>query len=115
MYFTAPFFVGLFTKEPEVIAYGVQYSKIDTLFYFALALSHMGAAILRGSGRTKTTMLVFLLDWCVFRITYITIMVRIIPDIRTVVSAYPVTWMISAIIFMTIVFKGDWLKKGVIK
>ena len=114
MYFMAPFFVGLFTKEPEVIAYGVQYSKIDSLFYFALALSHMGAAILRGSGRTKVTMQVFLWDWCVFRIAYITLMVRVIPDIRTVFSAYPVTWMISAIIFMAIVLKGDWLKKKIL-
>ena len=111
MYYTAPFFVSLFTKEAEVIAYGVQYSKIDSLFYFVLALTHMGAAILRGSGRTKVTMLVFLLDWCVFRILYITVMVRLIPDIRSVISAYPVTWFISAVVFMTIVLKGDWLKK----
>ncbi len=114
MYFTAPFFVGLFTQDPEVIVYGVQYSKIDSLFYFALALTHMGAAILRGSGRTKITMLVFLWDWCVFRIVYITLMVRLIPDIRTVISAYPVTWIVSTVIFMTIVLKGDWLKKKIL-
>ena len=111
MYFTAPFFVGLFTNEPDVIAYGVQYSKVDSLFYFLLALTHMSAAVLRGSGRTKVTMLVFLLDWCVFRIIYITVMVRLIPDIRSVITAYPVTWGISALIFMVIILKGDWLKK----
>ena len=114
MFFTAPFFVGLFTNEPDVIAYGVQYSRIDTLFYFLLALTHMSAAILRGSGRTKVTMIVFLLDWCVFRIIYITVIVRLIPDIRAVISAYPVTWCISAVIFMAIVLKGDWLKKKVL-
>lgn len=114
MFFKASFFVGLFTKEAEVIAYGVQYSKIDSVFYFALALTHMGASILRGSGRTKHTMIVFLLDWCLFRILYITVMVRLIPDIRTVISAYPVTWIISAIIFMAIVLKGDWLKKKIL-
>ena len=114
MYFHAPIFVRLFSKETEVIAYGVQYSKIDSLFYFALALSHMGAAILRGSGRTKIPMMVFLLDWCVFRILYIIFMVRLIPDIRTVISAYPVTWFISAVIFMAIVLKGDWLKKKIL-
>ena len=114
MYFTAPFFMGLFSKEAEVIAYGVQYSKIDSLFYFALSFSHMGAAILRGSGRTKTPMMVFLWDWCVFRIIYITLMVKMIPDIRSVISAYPVTWMISGTILIAIVMKGDWLKKNVL-
>jgi Na+-driven multidrug efflux pump len=114
MYFNAPYLMQIFTKEADVIAFGVQYSKIDSLFYFALGLSHMGAAILRGAGRTKAPMMIFLFDWCLFRITYITILVRFIPDIRTVISAYPVTWMISAILMMSIVLKGDWLKKNVL-
>lgn len=37
---------------------------------------------------------------CLTRITYITIMVRVIPDITTIFWAYPLTWSLSSITFL---------------
>ena len=44
-------------------------------------------------------MITMLEDWCLFRITYITIAVRVIPNIQVVFWAYPITWTISTILF----------------
>ncbi len=111
VYVFAPALIGIFSPEAEVVAYGVRQARTDALFYFLLAFSHCGASILRGAGKTFASMAVFLGDWCLIRITYITIMVRLIPDIRVVFSAYPLTWTISTIIFAVLLVKGDWLKK----
>lgn len=111
MYFCAPFFVKMFSDNPEVVAFGVQQAKTESLFYGLLSFSHIAAAILRGAGKTTIPMFVMLGDWCVFRIIYITTLVNIIPDIRVVFSAYPVTWTISAIIFAVFLLKGNWLPK----
>lgn len=109
----APVFIGLFSRDPEVIAFGVRQARVESLFYFALALSHGCAAVLRGAGRTVTPMAVMLAVWCLFRITYITVMVAIFHDITVVFTAYPVTWSISSVLFGVTLLKGNWLDRAV--
>jgi len=105
----APQLIGLFSSTPDVIAFGVRQIRVVTLFYCLLAFSHSASSILRGAGRTLIPMAVMLGDWCVFRIIYITVMVRMIPNISVVFTAYPVTWAISTLIFALFLKKSDWL------
>lgn len=109
VFLLAPVFIGLFSKEPEVIAFGVQQARTEALFYCLLALSHCMAGILRGAGRTTVPMFVMLACWCLFRITYITVAIRMFPVIRTIFWAYPITWSLSSIIFTIYYFKADWV------
>lgn len=95
----APVLLKLFSQDPAVNAYGILQAHTETLFYFLLAYSHCMASILRGSGHTKVPMYVMLICWCLIRITYITIAVRIFPVIRTIFIAYPLTWSLSSILF----------------
>lgn len=106
----APYLIRLFNSDPEVIKYGVTQARTISLFYFLLATSHCLAGILRGAGKTKIPMMVMLISWCLIRISYITIMVKLIPNIRVVYWAYPLTWCISSIIFLIYNKKSNWLK-----
>ncbi len=106
----APTLIGIFNSEPEVIELGVMRARITSLFFFLLALSHCLSGVLRGAGKTKIPMIVMLISWCVIRITYITIMVKIIPDIRVIFWAYPITWFISSVAFITYYKKTSWLE-----
>lgn len=101
----APFLIGLFNGEPEVVAFGVSDARTVALFYCLLAFSHCCAGILRGYGRPVVPMAIMLAVWCVFRISYITVTVRLIPDIRVVFWAYPITWTISSILFAAFVWR----------
>lgn len=105
----SPVFIRFFNSDPEVIRYGVMHARTTSLFYFLLALSHCLSGILRGAGKTNVPMFVMLISWCLIRISYITIMVRIIPDIRVVYWAYPLTWSISSLIFLIYNKKTNWL------
>ena len=96
----APKLIGLFNSDPAVIEQGVIRARIICLFYFLLALSHCLSGILRGAGKTNIPMIVMLVSWCLIRIAYITIMVKIIPDIRVIFWAYPLTWFISSVAFL---------------
>ena len=78
-------------------------------FYFLLAFSHCIAAVLRGSGHASVPMVVMLCVWCLFRVSYITVTVRLIPDIRVIFWAYPLTWSISSVIFLYLFLKGKWV------
>lgn len=108
----APFLIGLFNHEPEVVAYGVRQVQVECFFYCFLALSHTAAAALRGAGRAVIPMAIMLAVWCVGRITYVTLMVARIPDISVVFSAYPVTWFTSSVLFVIYLWKVPWLKTG---
>lgn len=105
----APTLIGFFSSETEVIRYGVMQARTISLFYFLLAISHCLSGILRGAGKTNIPMIVMLISWCVIRISYITIMVNIIPDIRVIYWAYPLTWGISSVIFLLYYKKSNWL------
>lgn len=94
-----PFIIGLFSNEPEVIAYGVRECHVQPYFYALLAFSHCAAGTLRGFGRPIVPMTIMLLVWCLFRITYITVTLSFINRIEVVFWAYPITWTISSILF----------------
>lgn len=106
----APQLIGIFSDTPEVMAFGVRQAKIETLFYFALGFSHGCAAILRGTGRTLSPMMVMLAVWCILRIGYITVMVYFFKTIDVVFSAYPVTWFVSSVILIILVKTINWEK-----
>ena len=95
----SPFLIGLFNDQPNVVVYGVRQAHTAALFYCLLAFSHCCAGILRGLGRPVVPMAIMLAVWCALRICYITVMVRLIPDIGVIFWAYPLTWAVSGVLF----------------
>lgn len=105
----APRLIGLFTNSPEVVAYGVKQARTETLFYCLLSFSHCMAGIIRGAGKTTVPMLVMLICWCLIRVTYISVIVKLMPDITVIFWAYPITWTLSSICFAVYYLKADWI------
>ena len=108
-YVFAPQLVAFFNSDPEVVDFGTRHMRTISLFFSLLALSHCIAAVLRGAGRAIVPMFVMLATWCVLRVTYITIAVRIVNQLETVSRAYPITWACSSIIYLIYFFSADWL------
>lgn len=109
VYFLSPYLIAAFNSDPEVVAYGTLQAHTITLFYFLLAFSHCIAGIMRGAGKATVPMFVMLCCWCIIRVTYITIAVRIFPVINTIFWAYPLTWTLSSILFFLYYRKADWI------
>ena len=111
IWFSAPFLVSLFDKQnnPDVIALGTQQARIEAFFYCLLAFSHAVASVCRGAGKAFVPMAVMLAVWCVLRITYITVMMHYIHEIRFIYWAYPLTWGISTVIFLLYYLFSDWV------
>lgn len=109
LYAFSPFLIALFNRDPEVVAYGVRQARTEALFYCFLAFSHCIAGIMRGAGKAKVPMFTMLAIWCVIRIAYITVAVRINPVITVIFWAYPLTWFLSTVVFLIYYIKADWL------
>ncbi len=109
IYILSPYLIAGFNDTPQVISYGTAQAHTVTLFYFLLAFSHCMAGILRGAGKSAVPMFVMLICWCIIRVSYITIAVNFIHDIRVIFWAYPITWTLSSITFLIYFLKSDWL------
>lgn len=108
-YFAAPHLLGAFTSEPEAIAFGVSRARICSVFFFLLAASHCLSAVLRGAGKANIPMLAMLLFWCVVRVSFLTVMMRIHHSIDVVNWVYPLTWFLSTVFLIIYYFRADWL------
>ncbi len=109
MFISIPVLMRMFTNDSDIIAYGVKQARTEALFFFLLAFSHCIAGICRGAGKAVVPMVIMLSIWCVLRITYITIAMRINHDIGLIYLAYPITWSISSIIYLFYYLKSDWI------
>ena len=109
MYVFAPVLVSAFTKEPEAIAFGVEKCRICALFNVLLAATHSISSVLRGAGKANVPMIVMLGVWCIFRVTFISVLTPMLQTIKVVDWVYPLTWSISTVILTIYYFKADWI------
>lgn len=109
VFFFGPQLISLFNSDLAVLAIGQKQCRIESLFFCMLAFSHTVAGICRGAGKATVPMLVMLGIWCVLRITYITVAMRLCHDIRLLFWAYPLTWTISAGIFFLYYRYSHWM------
>ena len=108
-YLFGPGLIGFFNDGPLVVDFGTRHMRTICMFYCLLAFSHCMAAILRGAGKASVPMFTMLVCWCLIRVTYITVAVRIVNELTTVSWAYPITWICSSIVFLVYFLKVDWM------
>jgi putative MATE family efflux protein len=115
LFFFGGFFISTFIQDAdpdavaEIIAIGAKQCRLEALFFFLLAFSHSIAGICRGAGKAIVPMLIMLIVWCVIRIIYITVAMRISHTIELLFAAYPLTWFISSVIYFIYYKKSDWI------
>ncbi len=109
-YAYAPQIIAFFNRDPEVIYYGVGRARVCSLFFFLVGFSHIASAVMRGLGRPMVPTIVMLTCWCVVRITVLFTVGRAFHDIHLAWWIYPITWLISTIVFVFYILKIE--KKG---
>ena len=107
-YLSAPRLIGIFDNTPEVVAFGSTHAHTCSLFYGLLAFCHSIAAVCSGAGKASVPMAVMLSIWCVFRISYIMLVMHFVHTIVMIYWAYPITWGISSVIFFLYYHLSRW-------
>ena len=95
LFLLAPQLVGLFNRNPEVIAFGVGRTRVCGLFYCLVGFSHVASAVMRGLGKPMTPMVIMLTCWCAVRIAVLFTLGQVLHDIRLAFWIYPITWTLS--------------------
>lgn len=105
----APEILTIFSKNSEVIRYGKLMMNCVLPGYMLLAISQCIAGVLRGVGLTKVPMFIMVLCWCICRIIWIIVMVHLFNNISFVFLGWPITWLLSTVLFVIYYRKVNWL------
>ena len=111
MFVFAPQLIAAFDKTPEVIQFGVDKTRTAVIFFFLLSFTHAVASIIRGTGQSFLPMIIMVVCWCVIRILILAVAIPVTHSIQVIYWVYPVTWCLSAIIFLFLYKKIRYIKR----
>lgn len=94
----------LFTKEKIVIDLGIQILQNLVPFYVTYICIELFSGTLRAMGDAFMPMLISLFGICVLRFIWLYTAVPVWRDIKTVIASYPITWIITSILFIVYYF-----------
>lgn len=104
MYYGVKPLSSLFTSNDTVIELSVQMFRMISPFYAIAIVSEVFSGAIKGIGDTFKPMVLTLIGTCAFRIAWIIYMLPKSPTVMTVLLGYPVSWMISTLLFTSLYF-----------
>ncbi len=104
MYAGAPWIYSLFTTDSAVVAAGVHMSRFMLPSYFIYVIIGILSGALRGTGKVLVPMILTCGGVCSLRIVWLFSAGRIYPGINTIMLSYPVSWSITAVLFIIYYF-----------
>ena len=102
--------MGFYTTDLEVVRLGcfMMLHTIPFNFLF-LPVEVLGGAM-RGAGSSLIPTAITLIFVCVYRILWILTVVRRWHSLTVLLACYPISWLLCAVAFFIVYFRGSWLK-----
>lgn len=100
LYNTAPFLFRLFSDDPAVIRVGLIISEFLLPTFITYVTIEVLVSTLRGCGISIIPMLMTCGGICALRIIWIYRATPIWPGLKTVLTSYPLTWIVTSILFI---------------
>ena len=72
-------------------------------------MSNCAGGVLRGAGMSITPMFIITGSWCVLRVLYLIFIARPSGMLDLVLWGYPITWLITFVLFLIVFARVDWL------
>lgn len=101
----------LFTTDVEVVRIGIDMMRYLTPFYVTYVTIEILSGALRGVGDCWVPMILCCFGVCVLRITWILVAVPLKRDMYTIMFSYPMTWVVTTVLFIIYYLFFSKLKK----
>ena len=92
--------LGIYSSDPEVIAYGLLRMSYLCIPYFLCGNMDVMVGSLRGMGYSIMPMLVSLAGACGIRVIWIYTIFRMSHTLETLFTSYPISWTITAVVHL---------------
>lgn len=93
--FNSEFFIGIFSTNPEVIAYGTTRIHCILLLQFLASSYEISGSALRGLGYSMTPTILTIFGTCVLRLIWIYTVCADNNNFEMLLFIYPITWIIT--------------------
>ena len=103
----------VFTSDSQVVALGTQFIRVWAPAYIAYVFIEILSGAARGVGEALQPMVITIFGVCVLRLIWIW---GVLPLHRTpsmVAASYPVTWGITAVVFLVYHLRMNWLRRHI--
>lgn len=102
--------LSLFINEANVLAIGVHMMRLLTPFYITYIAVEILSGAIRGTGDSFLPTVFTVLGICALRALWIFFVLPQHHSLETVVASYPVSWILTSVVFIIYYRKGKWLK-----
>ena len=102
----------LFSSDAAVVEHGLVIIRTLVPLYFTYITIEILSGAVRGTGDTLIPTLMTLTGVCLLRVVWISFVVPACPGLKTVLYSYPVTWVITSVMYIVYYFKGRWMERG---
>lgn len=100
-----------FTGDPTVIALGQDFLRVLAPSYFTYVFIEIFSGAIRGAGEAIQPMLISLFGICGLRLLWVLAVVPLYPTMQMVAMTYPVTWVVTAVVFIVYYCRMGWLER----
>lgn len=98
IYHYVEYFSSIFTNDANIIDLSTRMFRMISPFYVIFIVSEVFSGAIKGIGDT------FLIGTCGFRIMWIVLILPKYPTVMTALLGYPVSWIISTLLFTFLYF-----------
>ena len=100
MYFTADSCLGIFTDNPQVIAYGKIRFAYAILYGSIPAFYEVTGSAMRGMGVSLLPAVLTIFGTCAFRVIWVLLVVPSHHTFEMVMIIYPLSWVLTGVLVM---------------
>ncbi len=112
LFFGGPL-LRFFTGDETVITLGQGFFQVLAPSYFTYVFIEILSGTIRGAGEALQPMLITCFGVCGLRILWIAVAVPLHHTMQMVAMNYPVTWVVTAIVFIIYYLRMNWLKRSI--
>ncbi|WP_102337418.1 MATE family efflux transporter [Collinsella provencensis] len=98
-----------FIDDDVVVGYTSKMIHFIAPFYLFYSVVDNTSGVIRGSGESFRPMLLTIVGTCVFRVVWLLLVVPMHHTLETMLLVYPVTWILTAVLFVLYHHFGHWL------
>ena len=103
--------LGLFTDDPVVLQTGMQIIRLIVPTWIAYLCIEILSGAMRGAGDSLMPTIMTLTGVCLMRVFWVSVVVPAHHELNVLLLSYPITWVITSILFVLYDWRGGWLKR----
>ena len=108
-----PVLYTLFTNDPVVMQQGMDILRFLVPFWVTYVCVEVLSGAVRGSGDSLIPTMLTLFGVCLVRVAWILFYLPGHHTMRTVLVSYPMTWVLTSVLFILYYRYGGWLKRRI--